>query len=124
MLLRISAVVVAWLLQSGPVILAHSDSAETVRVSRLEVTQVGVGDSITTYLPELARRDACFSKITIRDLLRMSSGLRYVEDAEPRDDRRTYMDPNLRQAGLDGSTVVEEPGNIGSTTTTIRFCSE
>jgi CubicO group peptidase (beta-lactamase class C family) len=69
-----------------------------------------VGDSITAYLPELARRDARFNRITIRDLLRMSSGLRYVEDAAPYDDRRTYMDPDLRRAGLEGTVIVEEPG--------------
>jgi CubicO group peptidase (beta-lactamase class C family) len=69
-----------------------------------------VADAITAYLPELARRDPRFNRITIRDLLRMSSGLRYVDDAPPRDDQRTYMDPDLRRAGLEGSTVVQESG--------------
>jgi CubicO group peptidase (beta-lactamase class C family) len=69
-----------------------------------------VADPITAYLPELARRDPRFARITIRDLLRMSSGLRYVEDDPPHDDQRTYMDPDLRRAGLDGSAIVEEPG--------------
>jgi CubicO group peptidase (beta-lactamase class C family) len=69
-----------------------------------------ITDSITAYLPELAKRDIRFNRITIRDLLRMSSGLRYVEDAPPHDDQRTYMDPNLRRAALEGSTIVEEPG--------------
>jgi CubicO group peptidase (beta-lactamase class C family) len=70
----------------------------------------GVGDSITAYLPELARRNPRFNRITIRDLLRMSSGLRYVEHEAPHDDQRTYMDPDLRRAGLEGSNIVEEPG--------------
>jgi CubicO group peptidase (beta-lactamase class C family) len=70
----------------------------------------GVADSITAYLPELARRDPRFNRITVRDLLRMSSGLRYVEDDPPHDDQRTYMDPDLRRAGLEGSIIVEEPG--------------
>lgn len=69
-----------------------------------------VTDPITTYLPELARRDPRFSRITIRDLLRMSSGLRYVEDEPPHDDQRTYMDPDLRRAALEGSVIAEEPG--------------
>ena len=69
-----------------------------------------VTDSITAYLPELARRDLRFNRITIRDLLRMSSGLRYVDDGPPRDNQRTYMDPDLRRAGLEGSAIVEEPG--------------
>ena len=38
-----------------------------------------VDDPITTYLPELARRDPRFKEITIRDLLLMSSGLEYEE---------------------------------------------
>jgi CubicO group peptidase (beta-lactamase class C family) len=70
----------------------------------------GVADSVTAYLPELARRDPRFNRITIRDLLRMSSGLRYVEDDPPHDDQRTYMDPDLRLTGLEGSTIVEGPG--------------
>ncbi len=69
-----------------------------------------VGDPITRYLPELAGRDPRFARITVRDLLRMASGLRYVEGAPPRDDQRTYMDPDLRRAGLEGSTIVEAPG--------------
>jgi CubicO group peptidase (beta-lactamase class C family) len=69
-----------------------------------------VTDPVTDYLPELARRDPRFSRITIKDLLRMSSGLRYIEDEPPYDNRRTYLDPDLRRAGLEGSTIVEEPG--------------
>jgi len=70
-----------------------------------------VDDSVTRYLPELARRDTRFSRISIGDLLRMSSGLRYVEERPPHDDQRTYMDPDLRRAALDSSMIVEEPGH-------------
>ena len=69
-----------------------------------------VSDSITRYLPELAQRDQRFNRITIRDLLRMASGLRYVEDEEPFDNRWTYLPPDLRRSALDRSTIVEEPG--------------
>ena len=69
-----------------------------------------VGDTVTRYLPELARRDPRLGRITVRDLLRMASGLRYVEDREPYDNRWTYLPPDLRRAALERSTVVEEPG--------------
>jgi CubicO group peptidase (beta-lactamase class C family) len=69
-----------------------------------------LGDSITRYLPELARRDPRFNRITIRDLLRMASGLRYVEDDPPYDNRWTYLPPDLRRSALERATVVEEPG--------------
>lgn len=69
-----------------------------------------VTDTITRYLPELTRRDPRFNRITIRDLLRMASGLRYVEDQEPYDNRWTYLPPDLRRAALERSTIVEEPG--------------
>jgi CubicO group peptidase (beta-lactamase class C family) len=70
----------------------------------------GVGDTITRYLPELARRDARFNRITIRDLLRMASGLRYIEDERPYDNRWTYLPPDLRASALEHSTVVAPPG--------------
>ena len=69
-----------------------------------------VGDSITRYLPELARREPRLGRITIRDLLRMASGLRYVEDEPPYDNRWTYLPPDLRRSALERATVVEEPG--------------
>ncbi len=69
-----------------------------------------VNDTITRYLPELARRDARFNRITIRDLLRMASGLRYVEDEDPYDNRWTYLPPDLRGSAFERSTIVEEPG--------------
>ena len=69
-----------------------------------------VTDTITRYLPELRRRDPRFDRITIRDLLRMASGLRYVEDQEPYDNRWTYLAPDLRRSARERSTIVEEPG--------------
>jgi len=69
-----------------------------------------VDDTITRYLPELPRRDPRFNRITIRELLRMASGLRYVEDEEPYDNRWTYLAPDLRRSALERSTIVEQPG--------------
>jgi CubicO group peptidase (beta-lactamase class C family) len=70
----------------------------------------GVSDPVTRYIPELARRDPRFGQISIRDLLRMASGLRYVEDEEPYDNRWTYLPPDLRRSALERSTIVEQPG--------------
>lgn len=71
-----------------------------------------VRDPITAYLPELAERDPRFARITIRDLLRMSSGIRYQEFPSPHgDDAKTYYYPDLRKLALRQTEVVEEPGS-------------
>jgi hypothetical protein len=69
-----------------------------------------IDDPITKYIPELEDRDTHYSAITIKDLLTMASGLRYVEEETPfSDDTKTYYDPNLRAVAL--SAVIEkEPG--------------
>jgi CubicO group peptidase (beta-lactamase class C family) len=59
---------------------------------------------VTRYLPELASRDERFKQITLRDLLTMSSGLRYQESRFPSprgDDTSTYYGVNLRKTALD-----------------------
>ena len=69
-----------------------------------------VNDSITKYIPELEDRDIRYSAITIKDLLSMASGLRYVEEETPfSDDTKTYYDPNLRAVAL-SAVIEEEPG--------------
>jgi CubicO group peptidase (beta-lactamase class C family) len=69
-----------------------------------------VDDSITKYIPELEDRDIRYSAITIKDLLSMASGLRYVEEETPfSDDTKTYYDPNLRAVAL-SAVIEEEPG--------------
>ena len=71
-----------------------------------------VRDPITKYLPELAERDPRFSEITIQDLLRMSSGIRYVEFSFLHgDDAKTYYYPDLRSLALEHTEVVGEPGS-------------
>ncbi len=70
-----------------------------------------VDDSITDYLPELAARDPRFSSITVRHLLNMSSGIRYVEtNFFNGDDALTYYHPNLRHLALNETYIDEAPG--------------
>ena len=69
-----------------------------------------VEDPITKYIPELQNKDSRYSAITIKNLLSMASGLRYVEEETPfSDDTKTYYDPNLRVAAL-SAVIEEEPG--------------
>ena len=69
-----------------------------------------IDDPLTKYIPELRDKDSRYSAITIKNLLSMASGLRYVEEETPfSDDTKTYYDPNLRAIAL--SAVIEgEPG--------------
>lgn len=70
-----------------------------------------VEDPVTTYVPELAERDPRFADITLRDLLTMSSGLRYVEEGLPwSDDALTYYGTDLRELALQHTQVEEPPG--------------
>ncbi len=71
----------------------------------------GVRDPITAYLPELSERDSRFSLITIEDLLRMSSGIRYAEfPFLTGDDAKTYYYPDLRTLALRHTRIVGQPG--------------
>ncbi|WP_461640145.1 serine hydrolase [Labilibaculum euxinus] len=67
-------------------------------------------DRITKYLPELMKKDTLFSRITIKDLLSMSSGLAYSHDGFPSDDEFTYVAPDLRKSTLDHVRILEQPG--------------
>jgi CubicO group peptidase (beta-lactamase class C family) len=67
-------------------------------------------DKITEYLPELMKKDTLFSKITIKDLLSMSSGLAYSHAGFPSDDEFTYVAPDLRKTTLDHVRISEQPG--------------
>jgi CubicO group peptidase (beta-lactamase class C family) len=72
-----------------------------------------VDDPITDYLPELAVRDSRFDKITIRDLLRMSSGLEYQENrllGLNGDDALTTYYPNQRKLALQNTKIIDPPG--------------
>src|SRR5690606_10336622 len=63
-------------------------------------------DPITTYLPELLDRDPRFGQITIRHLLNMSSGIKYVENSFINgDDALTYYYPDLRELALEKTEI-------------------
>jgi CubicO group peptidase (beta-lactamase class C family) len=70
-----------------------------------------VADPVTKYVPELARRDSRFDAITLRDLISMSSGLRYDEYPLPTSDgAKTYYYPDLRALALRDTEIEEAPG--------------
>jgi CubicO group peptidase (beta-lactamase class C family) len=72
---------------------------------------IALDDPITDYLPELRERAAGFERITIRNLISMSSGLRYEEQGTPwSDDTETYYAPDLRKLALTDTEIVEAPG--------------
>jgi CubicO group peptidase (beta-lactamase class C family) len=72
-----------------------------------------VTDPLTDYLPELAERDPRFEQIALRDLLTMSSGIRYEEQSLPLpwgDDVDTYYGTDLRDLALSATQIVRPPG--------------
>jgi CubicO group peptidase (beta-lactamase class C family) len=72
-----------------------------------------VTDPVTDYVPELAKRDGRFDQITLRDLLTMSSGIRYEEQSLPLpwgDDVNTYYGTDLRDLAMDGTQIEKPPG--------------
>jgi len=72
-----------------------------------------IEDPVTDYLPELAVRDPRFDRITLRDLLTMSSGIRYWDTDLPwpwADDTYTYYGIDLREIGLNRTEVERPPG--------------
>ncbi|MHA2502254.1 MAG: serine hydrolase domain-containing protein [Candidatus Kariarchaeaceae archaeon] len=72
---------------------------------------LSIEDPITNYLPELLDRDSRFADISIRDLMLMSSGIKYKEFPWLNgDDAKTYYWPNLRQLALEQTEIEEEPG--------------
>ena len=75
-----------------------------------------VDDPVTEYVPELTEQDPRFERITLRDLLTMSSGLRYDEQSVPvlpwGDDIDTYYGTDLRDLALSATEVVDPPGQV------------
>jgi CubicO group peptidase (beta-lactamase class C family) len=72
-----------------------------------------VEDPVTVYIPELAQRDRRFEQITLRDLLTMSSGLRYWDTDLPwpwADDTYTYYGVDLREVALNKTEIERPPG--------------
>jgi CubicO group peptidase (beta-lactamase class C family) len=72
-----------------------------------------VTDPVTEYVPELAARDSRFERISLGDLLTMSSGIRYEEQSLPLpwgDDVDTYYGTDLRDLALSATEIVRPPG--------------
>jgi CubicO group peptidase (beta-lactamase class C family) len=73
-----------------------------------------IDDPIVDYLPELHGRG--LEKVTIRHLLTMSTGIRYLEKDRTApfiwvsDEIRTYYNPDLRELALRVSASAEPPG--------------
>jgi CubicO group peptidase (beta-lactamase class C family) len=98
--------------------LQTSFSAAKSFVSTLVGIAIDVGliesveDPVTDYLPELEERDPQFRNITLRDLLTMSSGIRYREGGFPSlgDDTYTYYGVDLRDIALNRVRIEGPPG--------------
>ncbi|MFC1997457.1 serine hydrolase domain-containing protein [Chloroflexota bacterium] len=86
---------------------AKSFTSALVGIAIAEGTINSEDDPITKYLPELAERDPAFANITIRDLLMMSSGIKY---SEPPDNATTYYYPDLRQLALEKTKIIDPSG--------------
>ena len=72
-------------------------------------------EPITNYIPQLLEKDKRFKSITIRNLLTMSSGIKYEEGAtlpwsEEADDTKTYYSTDLRELALENCRIKGKPG--------------
>jgi len=91
--------------------MAKSFTSALIGIAIDEGYITSVEDPITKYIPELLERDLRFANISIHDLLRMSSGIKYVETSFINgDDAKTYYYPDLRQLAIDGTEIVSVPG--------------
>lgn len=68
-----------------------------------------VNEPVTDYIPELLKRDKRFSKISIRHLMLMSSGILYEEKFPRKDNTKTYFNPDLRNLAINSTFIKEEP---------------
>jgi CubicO group peptidase (beta-lactamase class C family) len=72
-----------------------------------------VEDPVTDYLPELKARDPRFERVALRDLLTMSSGIRYWDTDLPwlwADDTYTYYGVDMREVALNRTRIERPPG--------------
>jgi len=74
----------------------------------------GTSESIANYIPELLEQNRKFEEITIGDLLRMKSGIKYSSNTSfpwlNKDSPMTYYHPNLRKVAIK-KTKIEKPPN-------------
>ena len=92
---------------------AKSFTSALVGIAIQEGAIGSADDSICDYLPELATRDPRFGAITIKDLLRMASGLEYQEMRVmilAGDDPLTTYYPDQRWLALNNTRIQEPPG--------------
>lgn len=90
---------------------AKSFTSALVGIAIAEGHIQSVDDPITKYLPELQARDPRFGAITVKHLLMMSSGIRYVEyPFFSGDNAKTYYYPDLRRLALEETRIVQAPG--------------
>jgi CubicO group peptidase (beta-lactamase class C family) len=90
--------------------IAKSITSALIGIAIDEGLIANVDDPVTKYIPELKEKDSRFDQITIKNLLTMSSGLRYVEEGLPwSDDTKTYYDTDLRSLAL-SSKIEQAPG--------------
>jgi CubicO group peptidase (beta-lactamase class C family) len=85
--------------------MAKSFASALVGIAIDEGDIKSVDEPITNYIPELLEKDKRFKSITIRDLLTMSSGIKYEEGgvlpwSEEADDTKTYYATDLRELAL------------------------
>lgn len=85
--------------------MAKSFASALVGIAIDEGDIKSVDEPITNYIPELLEKDERFGSITIRDLLTMSSGIKYEEGgdlpwSEGADDTKTYYATDLRELAL------------------------
>ncbi len=93
--------------------MAKSFTSALIGIAIAEGHVNSADDAITDYLPELLERDPRFSKITIRHLLLMASGLDYESDRTwifNGDDALTTYYPDQRKAALEFINIVDTPG--------------
>lgn len=89
---------------------AKSFASALVGIAIAEGRIGSAADPVTKYVPELAARDPRFARVTIRDLLSMSSGLAYTEyPFLTSDGAKTYYFPDLRYVALQKSQVERAP---------------
>jgi len=91
---------------------AKSVSSALVGIAMGEGKLHSLDDSITRYLPELVARDPRFALITLRNLLTMTSGIRYADLGWrlSSDASLTYYFPDLRELCLERTQLDAAPG--------------
>ena len=94
--------------------MAKSYASALVGIAIDEEHIKSVDEPITNYIPELLEKDERFKSITIRNLLTMSSGIKYEEGgdlpwSEDADDTKTYYATDLRELALN-CQIEGEPG--------------